>query len=76
MKWKFVVAKAIRDDAAIKLLQETAEEMQSVLDFVKDTEPELYNEFKSRLMCAINGSVNNGYIVDNDEYVTYCEYCV
>lgn len=75
MKWAKVVAKAISDDAATKLLQETICEMQSLLDFAKDTEPEIYYEFKSRIMYVLNGSVNDGHLIDDDEVCIYEEEC-
>ena len=75
MKWSKIVAKAICDDASAKLLQETIVEMQSLLDFAKDVEPDVYCEFKSVVMNALYGSSNCGFVVDDDEFANLEEDC-
>ena len=75
MKWSKIVAKAISDDSSAKLLEETIGEMQSLLDSVRDTEPDVYCEFKSVVMNALYGSPNFGFVVDDDEFANLEEDC-
>lgn len=68
MKWNIILAKSINDGTAVKLLTDTSEEMQTLIDCVKDMDPEVYWKFKSAVFKTVNGSVNNGFDIDDDTY--------
>lgn len=68
MKWNAIVDKSIKNGRSTLLLKDTSEEMQRIIDYVMESEPDLYWEFKSSVLCAVNGSPNDGYGIDEDEY--------
>lgn len=76
MKWQKIVETAVANGASSQVLNETVCEMQKLLDFVMETEPELYFDFKSCVLAAVNGNCNNGFMVDDDdEFAVDSEGC-
>lgn len=69
MKWNMIVAKAIKDGTSAKVIHDTVDEMQKLLDFAMSIEPELYWDFKSSVLSAVNGSANDEYGIDNDSCI-------
>ena len=75
MKWNSIVVKAMRDCQGAKLLQETSRDMQKLLDFVMEVDPDVYFEFKGSVLRAVNGSENNDFLVEEDNFIKLMEGC-
>lgn len=61
MKWNKIVEDAVKDGYSKELLTDTIAEMQEMIDYVKDIEPELYWNLKHSVLTSVYGSANYGY---------------
>lgn len=66
MKWNEVIAQVVKNGIEAKFLNDTADEMQKLLEFVKGIEPELYWDFRGSVLKSINGSSNDCHGFEED----------
>lgn len=64
MKWNRIAAYAVENGYAEDVLNETIEELQAMLDYLGDIEPELMWNFKHKVLDTIYGSSNYEFLLD------------
>ena len=58
MKWNEVIAQVVENGIEAKFLNDTADEMQKLLEFVLEVDPQVYLDLEESVERAISGDRN------------------